>query len=251
MRAGLTGWLLLALVFGGSGAARAQTADEVVGKIITALGGREALSKLTSRSTTGQISVTTPAGDVKGTVEVLNQAPNKARTFITLDLSALGAGSLTIDQRFDGTAGYQMDSMQGNRDITGDQLGNMKNGDFPTPLLRYQERGTKIELGAKEKVGDRDAQVVLVTPKEGPSSRIYVDTQTWLPMRFVQTLELPDVGKIEQTTELSDYRDVDGVKVAFGIHNSSAIQTVTISVTKVEHNVKIDPALFSKPGGGL
>ena len=89
-----------------------------------------------------------------------------------------------------------MDSMQGNRDITGDQLGNMKNGDFPTPLLRYQERGTKIELGAKEKVGDRDAQVVLVTPKEGPSSRIYVDTQTWLPMRFVQTLDLPDVGKI-------------------------------------------------------
>jgi outer membrane lipoprotein-sorting protein len=247
----VSGLALAALVFGSAAVARAQSVDEVVDKTIAALGGREALSKLTSRSTTGKISVSSPAGNIPGTVEVSNQAPNKVRTLISLDLSSLGAGAMTVDQRFDGSAAYAMDSMQGNRDITGDQLANMKNADFPTPLLRYKERGTKIELGPREKVGDRDAQVLLITPQAGPPSKLYVDTQTWLPARLVQTLELPEVGRIEQSTDLSDYRDVDGVKVAFAIHNASAVQTVNITVDKVENNVKIDPTLFSKPGGAI
>ena len=114
MRVRLTGWLLLVCVLGAVGAARAQTADEIVDKVIAALGGREALSKLTSRSTTGQISVTTPAGDIKGTAEVFNQAPNKARTLITLDLSSMGAGMMTLDQRFDGTAGFAIYAVAAN-----------------------------------------------------------------------------------------------------------------------------------------
>jgi outer membrane lipoprotein-sorting protein len=251
MRAGLTGWLLVALVLGGAGTARAQTVDDVVNKVVAALGGREALNKITSRSTSGKISVSTAAGEIPGTVEVSNQAPNKIRTLISLDLSSLGAGALTLDRRFDGSAGYVMDSMQGNRDITGDELANMKNADFPTPLLRYKERGMKIELGPKEKVGEHDTQVLLIAPQAGPPSKLYVDTQTWLPARVVQTLELPEVGRIEQTTDLSDYRVVDGVKVPFAIHTVSTAQTISISLDKVEHNVKIDTALFGKPGGGL
>jgi hypothetical protein len=37
------------------------------------------------------------------------------------------------------------------------------------------------------------------------------------------------------------------VKVPYVIKGSSAIQTFTITVTKVEHNVKVDPAMFVKP----
>ena len=37
------------------------------------------------------------------------------RTVIKADLSAFGAGQLLIDQRFDGTTGYVIDSMQGDR----------------------------------------------------------------------------------------------------------------------------------------
>ena len=55
------------------------------------------------------------------------------------------------------------------------------------------------------------------------------------------------MGAVEQTTELSDWRDVDGVKVLFTIKSSSAAQSFTITVTKVEQNGKIDETLFSKP----
>jgi len=63
----------------------------------------------------------------------------------------------------------------------------------------------------------------------------------------VLKIELPQVGEIEQTTEFSDYRDADGVKVAFSVRATSAVQTSTVAITKVEHNTKIDEALFSKP----
>jgi hypothetical protein len=248
MRIGVRRAVVAAMVLmSWAGAASAQTADEAVEKVLAASGGRAALEKLTSRSTSGKITVSTPGGDISGTVEVLNAPPNKVRTLVTLDLSAMGAGLMTLDQRFNGTAAYAMDSMQGNRDISGDQLANMKNAEFPTPLMHYKERGTKIELGGKEKVGDRDTFVLLITPKEGPSSKVYIDAQTYLTDRLIVTTELPEVGRVEQTTDLSDYRDVDGVKVPFSIQNSSSVQSFVITVTKVEHNVKVDPALFSKP----
>jgi outer membrane lipoprotein-sorting protein len=248
MRFTSKGWLLAAAVLSFAPAASAQTADEIVEKSLAAIGGRAALGKLTSRSTTGSMTVSTPAGEVSGSIEVLNQVPNKIRTLINLDLSSLGAGSAVIDQRFDGTSGFASDSMRGNRDITGDQLANLRNGFFPTPLLNYKERGTKIELAAgKEKLGDREAYALTLTPTAGPPSHLFIDAQSYLPIKAVVTLDVPELGSMEQATEFSDYRDVDGVKVPFKVHGTSSVQTFTIVVTKVAHNVTIDPALFVKP----
>src|SRR5262245_7001479 len=139
---------------------RAQTADEVMDKHLAAIGGREALTKITSRTMNGSIALSTPAGEVTGTIQVFNKAPNKARSVIKVDLSQFGVGELVVDQRFDGNVGYVLDSMNGNRDITGAQLDNMKNAGFPTALLNFKERFSKAELMPDEKVGDRDTYVL-------------------------------------------------------------------------------------------
>jgi zinc protease len=239
-------WVLLILVC--APAASAQTASEVVDKCLTALGGRAALAKLTSRSAVGTITLSTPGGEVSGTVELFNQAPNKMRTLIKIDLSSLGAGQLVVDQRFDGTAGYVMDSLQGNHDITGNQLDNLRNSSFPSPLLNYKELGMNMQLGAKEKVGGRDAYVLILEPPSGSVVRQYVDAETYLPIQAVVKAFVPQLGQdLEQTTALRDYRTVDGVKLPFEVRTSSSVQSFTIVLTKVEHNVTIDGALFSKP----
>jgi hypothetical protein len=247
MRIISTRFLAVAFVLSSVGLASAQTADEIVDKTVAALGGSAALGKLKSRETTGTITVSTPGGDVSGTIVVLNEVPNKSRTLITLDLSSLGAGSMVIDQRFDGTSGYALDSMRGDHEITGGQLATMKNNFFPTPFLGYKERGTKVELARKDKVSDRDVYVLTVTPAAGPVATVFIDAQSYMTIKFVTTVELPEVGAVEQTTEPSDYREVDGVQVPFKLKGSSSIQTFTIAVNKVEHNGKVDEALFSKP----
>ena len=236
-----------ALVVGCVQAASAQTADEIVERHLKALGGPAALGKLTSRSISGTITLTTPVGDLTGPIEVLSQAPNKSRQLITLDLTSLGAGQMVFDQRFDGATGFVIDSLQGNREITGAQLEMMKNERFPSTFLNYKEAGVAVKLAGKEKVGDRDAYVLILEPKSGAAVRHYFDAESYLLVRAVITVEAPQVGQFEQTTDLLDYRDVDGVKTAFQIKATSQVQNFVVTVTKVEHNVKIDPSLFVKP----
>ena len=151
------------------------------------------------------------------------------------------------DQRFDGTTGYVSDTLQGNREITGNQLDNMKNTVFPSALLNYKENGT-VELQGKEKVNDRDAYVLVGKPKVGSALRLYLDAQTYLPIKTVVNVNVPQIGRdIEQTTETSDFHDVDGIKVPFQLKSSSDLQTFTVNITKVEQNTSIDAAMFSKP----
>ncbi len=235
------------LVLSSGQAASAQTADEIVEKYLTAIGGRAALAKVTSRSMTGTMTLSTPSGTVSGPVEFLNQQPNKSRTLIKMDLSSLGAGPMVFDQRFDGTSGYVLDNLRGNRDITGNQLENMKNGMFPNPFLNYKEHGATVELTGKEKVGDREAYVLIFKPRSGSVARQFIDTESYLPVKLALKVDVPQVGEVEQTTEFSDYRDVDGVKIPFTMKTTSPVQNFTITITKVEHNTKIDDALFSKP----
>jgi hypothetical protein len=227
----------------------AQTADEIVEKAIVALGGRAAHAKINNRVASGTITFVTPVGDISGNMEQTNARPNKSRTLIKADLSAVGMGPLVVDQRFDGKTGYVLDSMQGNRDITGNQLDNMRNGGFPNPLLDYKGQGTSASLAGKEKVGDREAYVVVFEPTNGSAIRQYIDAETFMPLRVVVKAEVPQLGQtVEQTADFLDYREVDGIKMPFELKSSSAVQNFTIKLTKVEHNTKIDETVFSKPG---
>ena len=89
--------------------------------------------------------------------------------------------------------------------------------------------------------------MLIAEPKSGSTIRVYIDAETFLSVKAVSTAEAPQVGQFEQTTELLDYRDVDGVKVPFLIKSTSTAQSFSIAVTRVEHNVKVDPSIFAKP----
>jgi hypothetical protein len=227
----------------------AQTADEIVEKHLAAVGGRVALGKLTSRTMTGAIALLTPAGELTGTIEAYAQAPNKSRQVIKVDLSAFGAGQLVVDQRFDGTSGYVLDSMNGNRDVTGNQLDNLRNTTFPSPLLTYKEMGTKAEMLGRDKLGSKDVVVLQLTPKAGSASKQFLDADTFMLLKVVSTVNVPQLGgDVEQTVEFSDYREVDGVRVPFTLKASNPAQSYTVTFATVEHNKPMDEKSFLKPG---
>jgi hypothetical protein len=227
--------------------AAAQTADEIIEKSIAAMGGRAAMEKVKSRQMTGALALGTPAGDIQGTVEILNAVPNKARTLIKADLSAFGAGQLVVDQRFDGAKGHVQDSLQGDRDIDGPQLVTMKANSFPHPFLNYKAMGASVQLTGKEKVLDKDAFLLVFQPPTGPPVKQYVDATTFMPLRTVIKTTLPQVGEVEQSADPSDFRDVDGVKVPYKVRIESPAQTVTMTFSKIENNVTVDEKLFVKP----
>jgi hypothetical protein len=243
------GVLLFAPAVQAISSVQAPTADAVIEKYLAAMGGRDALSKLTSRRAAGTVVFTVQGNDLNGTYEVSTKAPNKVRVLIKLDLTPMGmADPMTIDQRFDGANAITMNSVQGNTPITGNQLEHMKNNAFPSPLLNYKTNGMKFEVLPKEQVAGRDATVVVATPKTGPSMKLYFDPESGLLVRSVVRLNSPEQGEIEQVSEPTDYRVVDGVKVPFKIVNTSPGQTVTITIAKIENNVTLDDAIFVAKG---
>ena len=230
-----------------AGAVHAQTVDEAVEKVLAAMGGRAALAKLQTRVASGAITVSNQGMDIGGTVEVSYKAPNKSRTFMKLDLSAYGGAEMVIDQRCDGKTAFELNSQRGEREMTGNQLQTKLNASFPTPFLKYKEEGAKVEMVGKEKLGEKDAIVLVYTPKAGSATRYYFDAQTWLIMRSVGKFSVSATGEeIEQTTDPSDYREVDGVKLPFTIVMSNATQSVTMRLGKIEHNKPLDDAMFGR-----
>ena len=192
----------------------------------------------------------TPVGELKGTIEVYSKKPNKTRTLIKIDATALGGGQIVNDQRFDGATGYVIDSFNGNREITGDQLEAMKAGSFPTPLLNYKDSGVTAGLGNREKVGAAEAYVIQLTPKSGPGVRVFIDAENFMLVKTIITINVPQLGgPIDQVVEFSDFRDVDGFKIPYATKSSNPVQTVTATLTDVKHNTEIDDSSFSKPAG--
>lgn len=239
--------LILIAFIGSAALASAQTADEIIEKHLAAMGGRDALNKLTSRRTIGTVTISTPNGDVSGPIEIDSKSPNKARAYFELDLSSLGAGKLTVERKFDGIRGWTLDSMQGESEITGSQLETMKAAIFPSPLLNYKAIGMTVDVMPRQPFGGKSALVLKLTPKTGPPVTLLLDPDTYLPMRSSVVVNVPELGgDIEQASELSDYRTVDGIKEAFGIKIVSPAQTAVVKLTKVEHNVAFADSLFIK-----
>ncbi len=245
--AGLITRLTAALLIASVNVATAQTADEIVEKHLAAMGGREALGRIRTRVSSGTVTLTTAVGPVSGTVEAFAKAPNKSRTLITLDLTSLGAGKVISDQRFDGTTGYVIDTMNGNRDITGSQLDVLRNNGFPTVWLDYKARGITIALTGKDTAQGRPAYLLELTPKTGPHVRAWVDAETFMLVKTSTTIDAPPAGPVEQVTEYGDFRTVDGVKVPFSVKSINSLQTVSAVVTDVKHNVDVDDSNFVKP----
>ena len=230
--------------------ASAQTADEIVEKHLAAMGGRAALAKLTSQVASGTIVIQAQGADLAGTVELSKKAPNKSRTLMRIDLSAMGGSELVVDQRCDGKTAFASNSLQGDREITGAQLQSMLNATFPSSFLNYKETGGKIELLGRETVGAKPVLAMQYTPAAGPAIKLYLDATTYLVSRSVVKLSVPEAGgEIEQATDVTDYRAIDGVQTPFLVTVSGSGQVLTITLAKVEYNVALDDAVFSRPGG--
>jgi outer membrane lipoprotein-sorting protein len=228
--------------------AQAQTADDIVEKHLAAMGGRAVLSKATTQVAKGTVAISTQGVDLPGTVEIYRKSPNKVRTIVRLDLSAAGGTEVIVDQRSDGKTAFVSNSMQGDREITGDQLQGMLNASFPSPLLTYKEAGGTVTLIGKDKVGDRAVFVLQYAPKVGPASKNYFDADTYLLVRNVVSVDVPEAGgRVEQTNEFGDFRDTGGIKLPFRITQISAAQTMTLTLTAIEINAAVDDSMFARP----
>jgi outer membrane lipoprotein-sorting protein len=214
------------------------SAEQLVDKYVTALGGKAAIEKITSTSAKGTLEL--PAMGVNGTAERLAKAPNK--TYMIVSIPSFG----DIKQGADGTSAWAQDPNSGQiNDISGNQLARAKMAADFYRDLKFKETYSKMTVKGTEKVNSRDAYVVQADSSAGPTT-MYFDAQNGLLLRIDSERDGPE-GKTMIEEYYDDYRDVDGVKYPYAYRQKNSQYDFTIKFTEVKHNVTIDDAKFAKP----
>jgi photosynthetic reaction center cytochrome c subunit len=228
----------------------APTADQILAKYIQALGGEQAIRKVTSRLITATMEIPSGPGGttpVPSQVEQYRKAPN-----LTLNINH--TPTYTVSDGFDGTTAWTQDMNGVVSDVAFalDQ-GRIKRGaDFYETLNLKQQYARMVVLGV-ERVNDREVYAVNGVPQGDSVERLYFDMQTGLLLRKITILPTP-FGNIPFQVDYDNYRDTgSGVKYPFLIHmipttpRSEAQTQTTILVQKVHDNLDIDDAKFAKP----
>jgi outer membrane lipoprotein-sorting protein len=221
-----------------------KKADEILAAYVNALGGREALEKITSRTAKGTFEVSGIA--MSGPVEMFAKAPNKQLIVLRMP------GNEIFKDGFDGTVGWELNPDDGLTLKTGLEEGSaMRDADFQQPLkLRLQYPNLTFKGSAKISIGKaaggegvEHEAFVLEAPRSGSPRRFYFDSKSGLLLR---TEEWNASGKITEAVEYDDYRAADGVKVPFLTYQIEDVK-FTIKFSEVKHNVPIDDAVFVRP----
>jgi hypothetical protein len=217
------------------------TVDDILAKHVNAVGGKEAIEKITSRSMKGSFDL--EAFGVAGApVEMLTKAPNKSA--MKIDVTGFGV----VNRVFDGATGWDSNPMTGLRELSGVELAQMKRGSDFYQHLNYKKLYTKMEVKGKEKVGSYETYVIEAMPAEGSPEKLYFDVNTGLLVRQDGEADGPQ-GKMPLEIYMEDYKVVDGVKIAHTVKQVNPAMTIVIKFTEVKNNVEIDDAKFNKPSG--
>lgn len=219
-------------------AVKMPTVAEILAKYVQAIGGRAANEKIKSRVSKGTIEI--PAAGISGTVENYSTAPGKS--FSTGNIPGIGV----LMDGFDGTTGWVVNPLQGNRDKAGPELQQLKlTSDFYREI-NLDKVYSKLELKGTDKVGDAEVYVVVATSGDLPAETFYFDTRSGLLLRSDSTVISPE-GNTATKTFFEDYRDLDGVKIPFRTRAILPQFELITTLTDVKNNVPIDDAKFAKP----
>src|SRR5712692_947972 len=223
-------------------AAAAQTADEIVKKVLDARGGAEKIKSVQSERVSGHVSF---SRGMEGTFVVELKRPLKMHVEISIE-------GQTIIRVYDGkSSGWTINPFLENKDVQPLSSEDLKNisdeSDFDGPLMDYKSKGNQIELVGKENLDDKSVYRLKLTNKNGDVRFYFFDASSfflvkWEGIRKAQDKEIP------WESFFSDYREIHGLKYAFQIDSDSPGTDLkqTLTAEKIEIDPPIDDTRFTK-----
>lgn len=211
----------------------------LIAKHIAAVGGREALDKHTSMHQTGSFSLA--AMGIEGPLHIYRAKPSLYLQQITLgQFGEMSSG-------FDGTTAWTVNPMQGPSVLSGDMAAQTKQqadffADFPD-VAKYK---TVETLGLEDFEGRKCYKVKLVKADDNSEANQFFDAETGLAAGMTRSIENPQMGKIDVTVVMSDYKDQGGLKMPSKVTQKTPQGDVVLTFTSVEWD-KVDAKLFTLP----
>ncbi|WP_423345034.1 insulinase family protein [Larkinella sp. VNQ87] len=208
------------------------TVDQVIGKYLTAIGGKEAVAKITDYTQ----KMTT---EVQGT-KIDVEAKQKGLTKFALAVTAMGQVVQKITS--DGEKVKQEGGGQ-SKSLTNDEakLEILKSSLFPE--LLFSQFGAKTTLAGAEKVNGKDAYKVDVA-LGGKSYSVFYDAESGLKVQMM-TVEQTPQGEMAITSNFSDYKDVNGVKFPHTLTQNFGPMVMKMETQSLVVNTGLDDKQFT------
>lgn len=218
----------------------AQDANEILKKMIDAMGGKKALESVRDSTLTGTWEMTQMG--MSGNLTMYQKEPNKMRW----DGEVQG---MVIPMVFDGETAWWLNPQTGAReDMPESMAGDFKRGAMGNDtLLDPAKFGISFAYKGKEKINNKDYFVLEETYPDGYKTTFYIDPETYLPYKSKSKSLGPSGTEVESESVMADYRKIEGVMIA---HSITIIQGgqeyMKMTFTSVKFNTGLEDSLFKK-----
>ncbi|MEO5681076.1 MAG: hypothetical protein ABIQ88_00480 [Chitinophagaceae bacterium] len=213
----------------------AQTAEEIVGKYVDAIGGKDVLNQV--KSVYLESSVQIMGNDAPAVTTILNGKAFKTE----MDFN----GQKMI-QCFTDKGGWAVNPMSGgNAEAMPDEIYKQGKEQYEVggPLFDYAAKGNKIELLGK----DGNNFKLKVTSKDNSVSTYLIDASTYYISKIVKKGNMMG-QEVEVTISFTDYKKTEaGYVIPYTINTDLGQFALTSAIKKVEINKAVDPAIFMMP----
>ena len=225
--------------------------DEVLSKYIQALGGQQAIAKVTSRMIVATQDLSSgPGGKIPlpAQTERYQKTPNLS---LTIDHLANG----TMSEGFDGKSAWTQNVKGVVADVgfAVDQARARRNADFYSDSLNLKRQYTKMEVSGVARINGAQAYEVICYPANDAEEKLYFDVVTGLLLRKSTVLPSP-LGNSPFQVDYADYRETSsGLRFPFTMRMTPATPRTepsthsTIRVQKVEDNPSLDATKLARP----
>ncbi|NIJ51601.1 outer membrane lipoprotein-sorting protein [Dyadobacter arcticus] len=219
----------------------AQTLDEIIAKHIQAMGGADKLSKLKSLKITAEMDVMKMKVPI--TTTIIQDQGFRSETTVQ---------GMTVVQAINGNTGWAINPMTGQTKATAlpeEAVKSMTAETDLTGLYNYKEKGYVLTLEGEEDLAGAKVYKVSMTLKNGIKRINYISKDTFYILKIIvhATMNGQD---IKSENLQSNFKQVDGVTYPFTSEVTTSAMpgtTMTLVITTLEVNPKIDPNIFTMP----
>ena len=226
-------FLSLGVLFATVFTLNAQTADEIIGKYITAIGGAERWTKIQSLKVEGQVEVQGLA--IPYTMQGVHMKGQR------LDADFQGNKIIDIVTPANGWSQNPLAGKNALSPMTSEELNaKVDDLDLQDPFIDYTAKGSSVEfLGKDEEDGNEYYKIKMISKNKNEKTYFF-DTKTYLIYK-IESIAKQQGQDIKSAIKYLDYQTIDfGVKMAFKMDQGMMI----IVTKKVTVNPVVDESIF-------
>ncbi len=209
----------------------AAKAKLIIEKYIDAIGGKNELARIEDRTTY-------MSGNVRG-VKVEMTVYQKSPDLLVQEITA---GSVHQSIFYNGEKGI-MKSEGKTMEVKGTELEKLKYESTLQLLLKLDSIGVKVSYQGQEKFGDELYNKIEMILPSGTKWTQFYDDSTGLKFEELKNVVIAS-DTVQQSTLLTDYKEVSGIKYPFDIKQKIGVQELHFKVDSIKVNTGLTSKFF-------